>query len=157
VNNNELEFEVIGEMTEDCQWLWLPHFKSYQRTQIANLRDRKLEIVIRPYREIRSDAQRKYFYGVIIKWVQNWLFETQGEKHSKEDVYAWIRIKLLGHKITVKEVMGEEVIYMKDKRFSQMNTKEFADTVDEIRAKMLLRGLDIPEPNGNNDLHDFIK
>lgn len=138
-------FEVMATLTDDCQFVAITHFKMLRRA-LKPFIGKELLLTIQVLRYKRSDAQNRYMWSVIVPYVRHWLYETQGEKYKPEYVYSWLRVELLGEEPTVVEIAGREVITMTGKKFSAMNTKEFAEAVDTIRAEMLLRGLDIPEP-----------
>ena len=104
----------------------------------------------------RSDAQNRYMWGVVVPTVRAFLLETEGVKYSPDEVYLWLRVKLLGQSPVIKVVSGIEVVMMEGKRFSEMNTKEFADATDTILKAMAEIGCVIPEPNQHNFLHEFI-
>lgn len=82
--------------------------------------------------------------------------EKHGESHTHDEVYTWLRISLLGQKLRVVELAGESVTLMDGKRFSAMNTKEFAEAVEDIVAKMDEKECHIPLPRKENLLTDFI-
>lgn len=149
-----LEYEVIGEFTEDSQYLWLPFWKAYQRT-FKRFIGKELLITIKELKSKRSDKQNRFFWSVIIPYVRQWLYDTQGIKYQPDHVSVWLRTEILGEAPTIIDVAGRECIVMTSKRFSAMNTKEFAEAVDTIRSEMLLRGLDIPEPTTDKSKHNL--
>lgn len=153
----EESYEVRGMFTEDTQYIHIDAFKVFQRT-FKNWVGKELLVTVRVLRYKRSDSQNRYIWGVIVPMVRQWLYENQGEKYTREEVYTWLRIKLLGEIPKIVSIAGDEVVTMTSKRFSAMNTKEFAEAIDTIRERMLERGLDIPEPSkkGHNLIEDFI-
>ena len=118
----------------------------------------RLEIKVRPHRARRSDRQNRYMWGVVVVCIQAWneetgeldvpIFDDEGNPvlddegyqlcrpPTKEEVYTWLRIVVLGHRPQIVVIQDVEVITMTGKRFSQMTTKEFADAVDEIQKFM---------------------
>ena len=152
------EITVIGILTADSQYIQVQNHLVYQRL-LKKYQEKELEVTVKVLRYKRSDSQNRYMWGVIVKYVQAWLYETQGEKLHRDAVYTWLRTKLLNEQPKIVNIAGEDVITMTGKRFGAMNTKEFAEAVDTIRAEMLKRGCDIPEPGGKNRhnfLHEFI-
>lgn len=147
------EYDLTGYLTEDFRHIELDNPKMVKLIA-RKLAGVPLDVRIKPFKEKRSDSQNRYFWAVIIPYVQTWLREVKGEAHKPDEVYAWIRLSLLGSNVKVVTVLGQEVIMVEDKHFSKMTTKEFAETVDTIRAKMLERGCDIPEPTKNNTLSE---
>lgn len=157
---DEEVFEIIGEFTEDTQYLFLPFWKVYRRA-FKKFVGLELRVTITPLRYKRSLAQNSYYWSVINPMVQKWLYETQGERYSPDHVSVWLRTAILGEVPEIIEIAGMECVRMTSKRFSEMSTKVFASAVDKIRAEMSIRGLDIPEPSKDktkhNMLHEFLK
>ncbi len=157
--NNE-GYEIVGELTEDSQFIQLTHYKMLKRA-LKRFIGQELLVTIQVLKSKRSDKQNRYFWSVIVPYVRHWLYETQGVKYKPDYVYAWLRVDLLGEEPTIMDIAGREVIVMTGKRFSQMTTAEFAEAVDTIRAKMAERGIEIPEPsldrNKHNLVHEFLK
>lgn len=148
-------YEVLGLLTEDCQYIQVPHYKIYQRA-FKKLLEKDLLITVQVLKSKRSDKQNRYMWSCIVKHARAWLYETQGEKFSPDYVYAWLRTAILEEAPVVKEIAGQEVITMSGKRFSQMTVQEFTEAVETIRSKMAQKGCIIPEPTKNNLLHEFI-
>lgn len=150
-------YEVTGILTEDCQYCQIQAWKMFQRT-FKKWVGIELLISIQPKRYKRSLAQNKFMHGVVVPYVKNWFREDQGKELTKDEVYTWLRIGLLGEKPKIMEVAGEQIVTLTSKRFSQMTTAEFATATDTILKEMAIRGCIIPEPKkrGLNLLEDFI-
>ena len=118
---------------------------------------KELLIKISVLRRRRSDRQNRYIHEVIVPCVMAWFKEVEGISYTHDEVYTWLRVSLLGQKLKVVDIAGEEIMVMEGKRFSAMNTKEFTDAVDEIITKMDEKGCLIPLPRQENLLTDFIE
>lgn len=145
---------LTGKLSDNLKTIEISHAKIMRRV-LSAISGKELEITVGVLRKRRSDAQNRYIWGVVVPVVRSFLKETQGEDYTKEEVYAWLR-KLLGHDMEIREIAGEDVIVMTGKRFSKMNTKEFAEAIDLILKKMALQGCVIPEPNQHNFIHEFL-
>jgi len=142
---SEESYQLTGLLTEDCQYVQFQAWKAFQKT-LSKWVGKDLLITVQVLRYKRSTAQNNFMWGVLVPYVLRWFYETQGKKLTPDEVYTWLRIKLLDEVPKIVNIAGDEVVTMTGKRFSAMNTRQFADAVDIIRAKMLERGLDIPEP-----------
>lgn len=154
--SKDQKYTTSGELTDDCQFIKLDHYSALRRVT-QRLLGQKLEVSFTVLRFKRSDAQNRYIWGVIVPCVQAWHLETFGEAKTKDEIYTWLRIGLLGHTPVLTEVMGVQVISMTGKRFSKMNTKEFAEATDLILKKMAEKHCIIPEPRQNNFLSDIVE
>jgi len=156
MSKNEHVYEVTGTLSEDCKSLQLDHAVAMKRV-IMWLKGEKLEIKFSKLRNRRSDKQNRYIWGVVVVVIQAWFKESQGEDLTKDQVYTWLRVGLLGHKPVIKEILGEEVIVMEGKHFSAMNTKKFALAIDSIIKQMDEKGCFIPLPKDGNFITDYVK
>lgn len=160
----EREYSIITLLTTDINaleqgepFLKLKHWRVLRRVLFGWM-DKELETELKPMRYKRSLAQNRYMWGVIVPTVQAFIKETSGEVKSKDAVYAFINTCVLGYEVEVQTIFGREVLIMKGKRFSEMNTKEFADAVDKIIAHFDALGcyIQLPREKTNNTLTDFI-
>jgi hypothetical protein len=104
----------------------------------------------------RSDKQNRYLHAVIVPCIQNWHYETQGTKISSDEAKAYIYTSVLKHKVVITEILGQEVITMQGKHFSEMNTVEFNEAKTEVQEFFAPLGCDIPDPRENNLNTDFL-
>lgn len=153
----DAQYEVRGYFTEDSQYVQIQAWKVFQRT-FRKWIGTELVVSIKPLRYKRSESQNRYMWGVVVIYVKNWFEEEQGLELTRDEVYSWLRISLLGQKPKIIEVGGEQIVTMTSKRFSQMTTLEFSSATDTILKEMAIRGCIIPEPKkkGLNLLEDFI-
>lgn len=151
------EYTVTGYLSPDCKSLEIDHSDSLARI-FRVLKGIQLEISFKKFYRKRSLAQNRWMWGVCVPTVQQWLYETKGENHDKEAIYTFLRVRVVGDEPRIEEFMGEEVIYLTGKRFSQMNTVEFSDAVEKIVNYFANRGLEIPlpKPKTNNLITDYV-
>jgi len=108
------------------------------------------------HRKIRSLAQNRYIWGVVVPTVRAWYKESQGEVKTKDQVYTWLRVGIVGHKPVITEMLGTQVVTFEGKRFSKMNTLEFTEAIEEIIMKLAEMGCEIPKPREENLLNQFV-
>lgn len=161
----ERELSVITILTnkkEDIEEgeLFL-RFKNWRifRRLIWDWVDKEIETDIRVLRYKRSLSQNRLLWGIIVPTVRAFIKETTGEKKSKDEVYIYLNTCVLGNTPEISYILGQEVITMTGKRFSQMNTLEFTNAVEKIVQHFALIGCVIPMPKDgtNNLLDDFLK
>jgi hypothetical protein len=153
----DLDITVSGKLSEDCKSILIDNVQSILRILYVH-KDTPLEINLKKFHRERTSAQNRYCWGVMIPCVRAWQLETTGECSSKDALYAFFRIKIIGDEPTVENVDGVDVIILGGKRFSQCTTVEFAERVDKIIVYYAERGLTIPLPvaGTNNTLSDFV-
>ena len=151
------EFTLLGTMDESYNISFMDSHKLGRILHRFVETDKPLEVTVSIHRRQRSLAQNRWMWGVCVPTVKGWLLETQGVKYTADEVYYYIN-SILGRKPVVSQIAGEEVIILEGKRFSQMNTAEFSDAVENIVLYFGERGLEIllPKPNTNNLVSDYL-
>jgi hypothetical protein len=155
---SDYEYTFSGKLTDDCKQLTID-FASTVIRLLQPIKDDELEITIKKFRRNRTSAQNRYIHGVVVPTVRAWMKDNDGECPSHEGMYAFLRIKVVGHEVVIEDVAGVEIPVVSGKRFSQMNTKEFGEAIDKIILHYAEQGLEIPlpDPKSNNLTTDFTK
>lgn len=147
-------YHVIGTLREEDMSLRIQYGEAL-RGVFGHMLGRELDIQVTVLRKNRTNRQNRYIHGVVVPTVQAFYRETQGEEYTHDEVYAKLRVKL-GDKLIIKEVAGDKIITMSGKRFSKMDTKEFAQAIDALIQLFAEDGCYIAEPNEECFLTDFI-
>jgi hypothetical protein len=153
----ELDITITGKLSEDCKSILIDNVESILRILYIH-KDTPLEVNLKKFHRIRTAAQNRYCWGLMIPTVRAWQLETTGECNSKEALYAFFRVHIIGDEMVIEEVDGKDVPLVKGKRFSQCTTVEFAERVDKIILYYAEKGLEIPLPvlGSNNLTTDFV-
>jgi hypothetical protein len=125
------------------------------KSVFAYMIGKDIDIQITILRKNRTNRQNRYIHGVIVPVVQQWLKEVEGWEYTHDQVYGTLRTEL-GDKAEITEIQGKQVITMTGKRFSKMDTKEFALAVDELIRIYAEKGCVIPEPREECFVNDFV-
>lgn len=154
----ELEMTFSGKFSEDCKSIVIDYADSILRLLYPH-KDTQLEITIKKFHKDRTAAQNRYCWGVMIPTVRAWQKETTGECNSKEAIYAFFRVNIIGDEPVIETVDGVDVITLTGKRFSHCTTVEFAERVDKVIFYYAEKGLEImlPDPKSNCLTTDFMK
>jgi len=150
------EYTVSGTLSPDGRSLEITNAPRAVRLW-KHLIGVDLEITFKKFYRKRSLAQNRWIWGVCVPAVIQYLLETTGVLHSKEAVYSFLRLNVIGNEAWVETIEGQDVIYITGKRFSQMTTKEFSEAVEKIVAYYAERGTEIPLPlpKTNNLITDY--
>lgn len=152
----DIEYTFTGKLSEDCRSLEIDFADKIRRLLIP-LKDDMLEITIKIFRRNRTIAQNSWLWGICIPTVRAWMKEINGECPSAEAMYAFFRISIVGHNVTIESINGIDTPVVSGKRFSQMNTVEFSESVEKIVQYYADLGLEIPlpVPKTNNYITDY--
>jgi hypothetical protein len=156
--SQEFDYTFTGKLSPDCKSLEIDFANSIVR-QLRPIQDVPLQINITKFHRNRTIAQNNFIWGVVIPTVRAWMQENEGTCPSKEAMYAYLRIVVVGHEVVIENINGIDVPIVSGKRFSQMTTVEFAEAIDKIVAHYAEKGLEIPmpKPKTNNYLTDFTR
>ena len=154
----ELEMTFSGKFSKDCKSIVIDYADSILRLLYPH-KDTQLEITIKKFHRKRTDAQNRWIWGYAIITVQAWMKETTGSYPSKEALYAFFRVKIIGDEPVIEEVDGVDVIVLQGKRFSQCTTVEFSERAEKVIAYYAERDLELKflDPKSNCLTTDFMK
>ena len=148
------EYHLKAKFDEDYN-LIIENISGLKRV-FRKLREVELDICIKVRRKIRSNRQNRYFWGVVVPIVREYMYETTGIKYTNNQIYYYLNSEVLGQKPEITIILEKNVICWNGKRFSQMTTVEFNDAVVDIQQHFAPMGCEIPDPNQENFLQDFI-
>lgn len=145
--------EVTGFLAEDLQSIKLEH-PAVMRRVFQPWAGKRLTLKVAKHTRRRTEQQNRYIHGPVVNTVRSWMIETEGEDYGHDYVYTFLRT-LVGHRVEVKVMHGVEIVAITGKRFSRMTTVEFNKAIEEIKRHFAKKGLDIPEPRGENFWGDY--
>lgn len=168
MSKNSLEKEIYIKGTLNVEALSInftnnPLVKRCLKKMASKNEDNLLEVCVRPFRYRRSDAQNRYYWGVCVVHVMQFLQKTQGHRFSRDEVHQLNLQYTVGAAYEKMEITdpftGEviEVLKEKGKSTSKMNTLEFTNFIEELRAFWLNAGCDIPEPEEDKSNSNFVE
>lgn len=149
------DIPLSGYLSDDLASIKLEHHRVMRRA-LQPWAGKRLMLMVGVFRRRRTEAQNRYMWGYVVPRVKGWMEDKDGRPYSKDAVYVFLR-KLIGHEIQVEVIEGQEIIFMREKRFSQMTTVEFNKAIQRIQKHFAKKGLDIADPSEDNMLPDFLQ
>lgn len=105
----------------------------------------------------RSAAQNRYLWGVVYPVLQKQLLEITGEHFEPAELHTYNLQKIQGKKMEWKSIAGVEVLFIEDKKSSDMTVEEFSIMVENIiQYAATTWGIVIPPPIGDNSLDHLL-
>jgi len=154
---SEQSYQFVGYINEEGSAIELSHWRPLAPL-LHKYKDKRLIVQITEYKRHRSDEQNRYLHGPLVASVRSFYLEREGEHYETDEVKAILYQRVLGRKIVIKQVAGEEVLTYEGKRFSQMNTREFSNAVNKIFAyyDTLDWFIPPPPPRGLNTVTEIV-
>jgi len=119
---------------------------SYTRDSIKDCltkyESKYVKITIEESKKTRSPGQNRYYWGIIIPMVKD-MFTEYGNVVDSEDVHSFLKLEV--GKLTKTIKTPEKAYTVTSSR--NLNTKQFEDYLEAIRAWGAEQGLIIPLPN----------
>lgn len=115
-------------------------FDDLSREVLINLPDGKYQIEKKKTK--RSNDQNKYWWGVVVKLIADWL-RSYGNDVTDNDVHEFLKMKYLGK----REVTINGKPFERYRGTSELTTIEFADMIAKVQRDFAEKGLIIPDPN----------
>lgn len=104
------------------------------------------EVTIKPVRNLRSNAQNRYWHGVVCRYLADYLSDQDYEVTTVADAHRILAFKFLT--VDVINPKTGEVIAQRVRSTAELDTKEFTDLIDRSRAYLLdFFGIRTPDPN----------
>lgn len=152
------DITLQAKLSADLKSLLIVHADKLGRV-LAQYREDDLEVTVKKFYRQRTAAQNRWIWGVCIPQIRAWKKENEGETPSAEALYAFLRVRVVGHEMVIEDIDGYETPILKGKRFSQMSTVEFSDAVEKIVQYYAEKGLEIklPKEGTNNLPTDYLK
>lgn len=103
----------------------------------------RLELM--PYRARRTDAQNRYYWGVLVAAFRDYLNQQDYEITRAEQVHELLKCKLLT--VDVANPATGEIIGQRVRSTTELSVEEFTDYVERARAWLLdFFGIIVPDP-----------
>jgi hypothetical protein len=102
-------------------------------------------VTVEPMRRA-SPAARGYLHGLCIPMLADYLAETQGERFSDDEAWEWAKAQFRGREV-VDRVTGEARVI--GRSTADLGGLALFEFTEKVRAWLLDRGVDVPEPDKN--------
>ncbi len=114
------------------------------RDVIRRMEGKKITITVSKYRRKRSIWQNRYYWGVVIQYVTK-MFEDEGNVITEEEVHDFLKSTVGKLYRTVVDPAGE--VHQTLKSSTELDTREWEDYMEQVRAWAAAMGTVIPLPN----------
>jgi len=105
----------------------------------------------------RSLQQNRYLWGVAYEVIVATTLEMEGIVLDKNEIHTHNMQIIQGIKLEWKKVMGQDVLFIEERKSSDMSTEEFSLMVDNlIKWYAENKGIYIPLPEEDNTIDSFI-
>lgn len=115
--------------------------------EIKQLANRRVYLTVSEERPTRTNEQLRYWFGVVLKMITDYILETQGQNVSVEDMHEYYVQK--GYFGLESKMINNEIIIIHN-RSKKVNTKQFSEVVEKVKMEWAERGLVIPDSNEIN-------
>lgn len=93
-----------------------------------------LEIRIAKHYSKRSLQQNRWLWGVAYVTIREFLFETQGQRYTLQEIHNWNLRVVQGQKLTKVTIKGKSFLMTKDVKSSEWNTREFNEAKEKLQV-----------------------
>lgn len=139
-------YQLTGKFSEDCKSIDINHANMFSRI-FQNWKDKELHLIISLLEEDKSNQQNRYFHGVIVQIIKDFLKETTGLNYDTEQTKLFIYRELLGYEFEEFELAGKIYYRLNRRTIRDWTTKEFNENKEIIQMKMAELDIIIPDPD----------
>lgn len=105
------------------------------RAHLGKLRDRRVEVVVRPFRSQRTQQQSRYYFGVVVPLIAEYC------GYDKQEAHEVLAMRFL--RIDDCPITGAP----RRKRTPDCDTAEFSEYVNSCIRLAAEHGIRVPEPH----------
>ena len=143
-------YELTGRLSSNRKSIILDHPETYVRV-FEPWKDKDLHVKVSLFEGKRTLQQNRYFHGVIVQIIRDFLQETQGEQYTIEQTKMFIYHELLDYDLIETTIAGKTYYSMEGKRCHEWGIKEFSEKKEKIQKFMAEMGVLIPDPDSKYD------
>ncbi len=138
--------KIKGEISKEGRLIFNQHNKELLRRWLNNLREKQVDVVIRPFYRKRSLSYNAYYWGVVLDMISKHTGYTPQELHGLFKILFLKKIIVIG---------GKE--WQSTESTAKLNNVRFGKYVEQVRQFALVKfDLSIPLPNEVDFEDEFI-
>lgn len=119
------------------------------RDLVAGARGEKIKLTLAKAKRSSTNAQREYYFAVIVEAWQYLLREATGRFWDKDDTHHFLMTEIGQWFKEPETVMGREI--RRRRSYRDLSVEETEEHHTKCRARAAEEGVDIPEPGETND------
>lgn len=117
--------------------------------------DDDIEVYIKKVKVMKTQQQVRYWFGVIVPHVLEFIAETEGIRYNRDTIHAFLMQSYGGMVISERTIIGRTFQVVERASLAEMSKEEAMALIDAVISDFQLKGLNIPEPGPTGTLSDY--
>lgn len=122
---------------------------------LQDLMDCDLEINIKKLKVEKTPNQVRYWFGTVVTHVIEFISQTEGIRHNRDTIHAFLMSSYGGMKIKEVTILGKTFSTLERASLADMSKEEACILIDTVINEFALKGLAIPSPGPTGTLSDY--
>lgn len=114
-----------------------------------------IEVVLSRVKVAKTMPQVRYWFGVMIPYIIEFIRESEGIKHSRDTIHAFLMSTYGGMKFKDQTILGRTFQVVERASLADMSKEEASQLIQTVIDDFALKGLDIPSPSPSGTLSDY--
>ena len=114
-----------------------------------------IEVYIKKVKVNKTQPQVRYWFGVVIPHVIEFIAETEGIRHNRDTIHAFLMTSYGGMVMKDVTIIGRTFQVVERASLADMSKEEASMLIDNVVNDFQLKGLDIPQPGPTGTLSDY--
>lgn len=117
--------------------------------------DGDIEVYIKKIKVNKTQQQVRYWFGVVIPHIIEFIAETEGTRYNRDIVHAFLMQSYGGMLIKERSIMGRTFQIVERASLAELSKEEASVLIDTVINDFQLKGLSIPSPGPTGTLSDY--
>lgn len=139
-------YDLTGDFNDDMSAIVIDHNDVWART-LHQWKDKALHLRVSLMDADRSGQQNRYFHGVIVQIIKDWLIEVSGKDYDTDQTKQFIYREVLGYELKEYDIAGVTYYRLEGKTIRDWGMREFNKKKLAIQEWGARFDLDIPDPD----------
>lgn len=147
----------IGRLAEDGRTVTL--LGSQTPIFLHDLKGCDVEVTVDRLRAKKTGAQHRYWFGVVVPYVQRFIQETEGTSLARDQVHVFLMTSFGPAGLVERTILGRKFLVMERASFADgadaLAIDEASRLIDEVVGHFALLGLEIPPAGPTGTISDY--
>lgn len=117
--------------------------------------DDDIEVYIKKVKVNKTQPQVRYWFGVVIPHIIEFISETEGVRYNRDTIHAFLMTSYGGMVMKDQIIMGRKFQIVERASLAEMSKEEASLLIDNVINDFQLKGLTIPSPGPTGTLSDY--
>lgn len=117
--------------------------------------DDDVEILIKKIKVNKTLPQLRYWFGVVIPHIIEFIAESEGIRHNKDKIHIFLMTSFGDAELTEYTILGRSFTVVERASLADYSKEQTMLLIDTVINHFQIKGLTIPQPGPTGTLSDY--